>query len=62
MDTTTGESRQVMAGDATHPVWSPDGTRLALDVRNDGALNEVWLLDAPAWDELAGPAGPPTPK
>ena len=55
VDTETGESRQVLGGDATMPVWSPDGTRLALDIRNGSALRGVWLLDAPSWDDLAGP-------
>jgi formylglycine-generating enzyme required for sulfatase activity/serine/threonine protein kinase/Tol biopolymer transport system component len=55
MDTATGESRQLLAGDATHPVWSPDGTRLAIDIRGASGTNEVWLLDAPSWHDLPVP-------
>jgi WD40 repeat protein/tRNA A-37 threonylcarbamoyl transferase component Bud32 len=52
LDLVSGEFRQLFSGDTTMPVWSPDGKRLAIDLREGTHPYQLRVFDAPAWDEL----------
>jgi hypothetical protein len=41
----TGQAQLTNAGDAHHPAWSPDGSRIAFD-RNVAGNVDVWVMDA----------------
>lgn len=47
----TGELRKVADGSATLPAWSPDGHKIAFDVRLPTGM-EVWVMDAKGLDKL----------
>jgi len=46
-------------GCGTMPSWSPDGTRIAFDLRSPIG-SEVWVMDAKVLDDLK-PYRPPVP-
>ena len=47
----SGLARQVATRLLTLPSWSPDGTKIAFDLRRDGGT-EVWMVDAAVIKEL----------
>lgn len=56
-DVDDGAMTRVCPGPVTMPVWSPDGSKLALDVRLAGGP-EIWVLDTKALDQFhRGKAG-----
>ena len=54
-----GEYRRVLEGAATLPCWSPDGTKLSLDLRLPTGC-EIWALDAKVLDTLPSFVPPTT--
>ena len=52
VDTETGECRSLIRGDVTMPIWSPNGAKLAIDLRDGMKSDEIWVFDAPAWEDL----------
>ncbi len=48
IDLQTGRTRQLLSRQFTFPLWSPDGSKLTVDLRARGTLWDIWLLDAKA--------------
>ncbi len=53
---------QILNGPATAPVWSPDGTQMAFDIRSvDSALTGVWIINVKELNRLTQDAARPKP-
>ncbi|MHC4400048.1 MAG: DUF1559 family PulG-like putative transporter [Planctomycetota bacterium] len=46
-----GQVVRISAGPCTMPAWSPDGSKIAFDLRA-GESNEIWMVDTDALDKL----------
>jgi thiol-disulfide isomerase/thioredoxin len=57
VDVQTGDLRQLSDGFATMPVWSPDGSKISMDLRLRSGF-EVWVIDANIVNSLPKTAQP----
>ncbi len=51
LDVETGVARRVASRSLTFPAWSPDGTKIAFDLRLSTGT-EIWMIDVEAIKKL----------